>query len=131
MSTREKYTKYIKPNLEKITQWVSDGEPEYLIAKKVGVNRHTWYKYKKSKVEFSKAIIDGQQNLTQNIESFLYKRCKGYTDPESGKHTPPSDLAIIFTLKNLDPDKWKDRQEIKQNINQKIENLVIDIEDDE
>lgn len=150
---KEKYTTHVKPNLEKIEEWISEGEPEYVIAKKLGVSKDSWFRYKKEMTEFSYSIKKGQQNLEKFVEGQLIKKCKGFyveeiktyiektglieNEREKKKiekykrYIPPSDTSIIFALKNLNPEKWKDRQEYKQNINQRIENLVIDIEDDE
>lgn len=157
---KEKYTTHILPKLIEIEKWITEGEPEYLIADKLGVSKDTWFRYKKEKSEFYDSIKKGQQNLEKFVESQLIKKCKGFfveevktfiekvesdkNDNEKGnpakerkkiekfkKFIPPSDVSIIFALKNLNPSRWKDRQEYKQDINQKIENLIIDIEDDE
>ena len=149
MARREKYNTHIKPHLEDITNWIADGETEYSIHRKLGVNHDTWYRYKNKKSELSEAIKKGQQNLSLNLESLLYRKCKGYEVEETKtyiqkigdketkkveklkKHIPSSDTALIFALKNTNPEKWKDKQEIQQDINAKLENIVIDIEEDE
>jgi hypothetical protein len=149
MARKEKYTTHIKPFLKDITKWISDGQPEYNIYEKLGVSRDLWYKMKKTKNELKDSIIKGEQDLTKNIESMLFKRCMGYETEETKtyiqkigkketkkiekikKYVNPSDTALIFTLKNREPGKWKDKQEIQQDINAKLENIVIDIEEDE
>jgi hypothetical protein len=150
MARKEKYNSHIKPHLKDITKWISEGETEYSIYEKLGINRDSWYKYKGIKPELIEAIKKGEQDLTKHIESMLYKRCNGFEYEETktliekdktgkerkkiekiSKKALPSDTAIIFALKNLNPDKWKDRQEFKGDINQRIQNITIDIEDDE
>lgn len=89
--------------------------------------------------EFAEAIRHGRDafNVGQ-IEKSLVKRALGYEYVETTvkeiqykvkgkegativpatettkitKHVPPSDVAIIFYLKNRNPERWKDRQEV-------------------
>lgn len=147
---KEKYNEYVKPYLEDISKWIELGETENTICKKLGINHDSWSNYKNEKPELADAIKKGKQDLVLHIESMLFKRCSGFDYEETKtliekdgngkekkkvekikKKTLPSDTAIIFALKNLNPDKWKDRQEFKGDINQRIENITIDIEDDE
>ena len=146
---KEKYTTHIRPKLKQITKWISEGKTEYSICDSLGVDDNTFIRYKKTKKELREAILKGEQGLTKNIESMLYKRCMGYEVEETktfiqennGKKTKkiektkkyisPSDTALIFTLKNRNPDEFKDKQEIHQDINAKLENITIDIEEDE
>ena len=149
MARKEKYNTHVKPYLKDIVKWIKEGETEYCIVEKLGIDDSTWYKYKNKYIELTEAIKKGEQNLILHIESALYKRCFGeeveetktyiekFGDKEKKKvekikrRIASSDTALIFALKNLSPEKWKDRQEFKQNINQKIENIVIDIDDEE
>jgi hypothetical protein len=149
MARKEKYSTHVKPYLKDIIEWIEKGEPEYCIAEKLGISQDSFDRYK-SKAEFADTLKKGQQNLTLHIESMLYKKCSGYEYEETKtliekgldgkekrkvekikKQIVPSDVAIIFALKNLNAEKWKDRQEGKFDINQKIQNLVIDIDDDD
>jgi hypothetical protein len=154
MARREKYTTHVKPYLKDISNWIRDGEPEYVIIEKLGTNHDSFNKYKKKYNELSEAIKKGEQNLLKHIETKLFERCKGYeceesktlideVEDENGnkkkkkkiekikKVYAPDTTALIFALKNLGADKWKDRQEIQQDINAKLENITIDIEEDE
>ena len=150
MARKEKYNTYIKPYLKDIETWIRNGETEYGIYEKLGVSEAAWYVYKNKYKELKECIKKGEQNLTLHIESQLYKKCNGYEYEETKtliekdgkgkekkkvekikKQVVPSDTAIIFALKNLNSDKWKDRQEFKGDINQKIQNITIDIEEDE
>jgi hypothetical protein len=150
MARKEKYSTHVKPYLLDISKWVRQGEPEYCIYEKLGISEARWYVYKNKYKELKEAIKKGNQDLTKSIESMLYKRCHGYEVEETKtliekdetgrekkkvekikKYVSPSDIAILFTLKNKDSEKWKDRQDIKQDINAKFENLKIDIVDDD
>jgi hypothetical protein len=67
------------------------------------------------------------------VASKLFHRAIGYEHPEDKifnnngeemvvptiKHYPPDTTAAIFWLKNRQPDKWRDRQEIDNNIGNK------------
>lgn len=136
MARKEKYTTHVKPHLEDISNWIRDGEPEYVIYKKLGISETRWYEYKKNKEELRETIKKGQQKLALHIESKLYQKCTGIEFEESktlidevddGKGNikkkkkiekikrwcPPDTVALIFACKNLNPEKWKDKQEIK------------------
>ena len=65
--------------------------------------------------EFSEAIRDGKADPIKNVEDALYRLCKGYTYSEGGiqKTKHPDVRAIQFYLKNVAPDKWRDKQEIE------------------
>lgn len=82
------------------------------------------------------------------IAQKLFHRAKGYEHPEdkifndSGKplvvptvkHYPPDTTAAIFWLKNRQPKKWRDKQEIDQNVNANVnmmyESLLEEIEEE-
>ena len=147
---KEKYTTHVKPYLNDIINWIRNGETEQCIYEKLGICRESWYGYKRNKHELIDCIKKGDQDLTRSIESMLYKRCHGYETEETKtliekdgtgrekkkvekikKYIAPSDTAIIFALKNKDSNNWKDRHDIKQDINQKLENIIIEIEEDE
>ena len=63
--------------------------------------------------EFSEAIAEGKQNPIRNVEDALYRLCKGYTYEEGGKKLVkhPDVRAIQFYLKNVAPEKWRDKHE--------------------
>lgn len=145
-----KYYRIIKPQFEKIKEAIQCGTPEYMICKQLKIGRTSWHNYKKEKEEFKELIQEAETSQIESVEGFLYRRCKGYFVEDTKtyiekdingkekkkieKHKreiPSSDSAIQFYLKNKKPEIWKERQEFKQDINQKISNLTIDIEEDE
>jgi transcriptional regulator with XRE-family HTH domain len=82
--------------------------------------------------EFMESIKRGKQIADANVADKLYQRATGYEHPElitasfQGeitdekeviKHYAPDPVAAIFWLKNRQPDKWRDKQEIVANIN--------------
>ena len=76
---------------------------------------------------FSDSLKKGKQFADANVSSRLYERAMGYSHSEdkifndSGiplvvpttKHYPPDTVAAIFWLKNRQPAKWRDKQDIE------------------
>lgn len=76
--------------------------------------------------EFSLALKRGKLDADIKVAESLYKRALGYSHPDSHisnfkgeitvtdttKHYPPDTTAAIFWLKNRQPDKWRDKQEM-------------------
>ncbi len=83
--------------------------------------------WKQAHPEFMESIKQGKQIADANVVDRLYKKAMGYSCPETKivsyegqvtdqvdivKHYPPDATAAIFLLKNRQPKKWRDRQEI-------------------
>lgn len=97
------------------------------------VAESTLYLWKKEHPEFSEALKKGKMQADAVIAQKLYHRAKGYEHDEdqifvykgdpvivpTTKHYPPDTTAAIFWLKNRQPDKWRDKQEIDQNVGNK------------
>lgn len=110
------------------------------ICQNVGINEDTFYTWKRNKNEFSEAIKKAQDEFNQlmliEAKRSLMKLIKGYSVQEKKtitadtgkkddegkpivkvkehavieKHIQPNTAAVIFTLTNLDPEHWKNRQ---------------------
>ncbi len=75
---------------------------------------------------FSEAIARGRMAADANVAGRLYERAMGYTHPEVHistyegeviqtpitKHYPPDTQAASLWLRNRQPKKWRDRQEL-------------------
>lgn len=143
MSQRGKYDPDITPEIAE--QYARDGLINKEIADKLGISTSTLYNWQKKHVEFLEALKKGKQVVDAKVEKALLKRALGYdyeeikvTVNESGqkrvektkKQVKPDTTAQIFWLKNRLPDKWRDKHEIDQNINN-ITGVEIEfIEDD-
>ena len=100
------------------------------IAKSIGINKTTLYRWKAKSADISNALRDGKLTADLTVESALFKKATGFTvtdtkttsflDKETGelvegksevttKHILPDTLAIMFWLKNRRPDLWKDK----------------------
>lgn len=76
--------------------------------------------------EFFESIKRGKSLADANVASKLYHRATGYEHPDVDikmyegdiietpliKHYPPDTTAAIFWLKNRNPAKWRDKQEV-------------------
>ncbi len=126
--------------LEKDTYTVAE------ICESVGICRDTFFSWKNSFPDFSDAIkkaeekrrdtfvIEAKNSILKKIRGYKVTEIKtvnaptGETDSEGNpvlklkeqttitKYVQPDTTAIIFTLTNLDPEHWKNRQNIDGNI---------------
>ena len=143
LARKSKYDPDITPEIAE--QYARDGLINEEIAAKLGISTTTFYNWQKKYVEFAEALKKGKQVVDAKVEKALLKRALGYefeevkvTVNESGqkkvektkKQIKPDTTAQIFWLKNRLPDKWRDKHEIDQNINN-ISGVEIEfIEDD-
>ena len=100
------------------------------IAKSIGINKATLYRWKAKSAVISDTLKEGKLVADLAVESALFKKATGFTvtdtkttsflDKETGelvegksevttKHVLPDTLAIMFWLKNRRPDLWKDK----------------------
>lgn len=128
--------KYSKKLVEQICTLVASGDQRIVdVCKQVGISEDTFYEWKKTKSEFSEALKKAE---TQRLESFRTMARTGLAsrlvDREVEEvHTEYVDkagkpvikgrrvvkkliladtAAIIFTLKNTDPDNFRDKQQV-------------------
>jgi transposase-like protein len=114
------------------------GADDKMLAKKFGVAESTLYLWKLKHNEFSEALKAGKEEFdTKNVEKALRDRALGYehddvhisnyqgeiTVTPIKKKYPPDTTACIFWLKNRQPDKWRDKQELEHSGNLEI-NIV-------
>ena len=134
--------KYNKQIVEHICELISaDSYTIAEICEKVGITKDTYYKWLKTKSDFSDSIKKAQDRFSEFLvveaKRSLVKMVKGYTVQEkrtvtadagkkgedgkpivkikehivTEKHYQPVAAAVFFTLTNRDPDNWKHRQE--------------------
>lgn len=91
------------------------------------VDVDTVYKWKLDYPEFSESIKKGKEIADAEVGKRLYERAMGYSHPEEKifvhngeviraetvKHYPPDATSAIFWLKNRQPAKWRDTQNIE------------------
>ena len=90
------------------------------------VSESTINLWKQKHPEFSESIKRGKISADANVASRLYKRAIGYEHDDvkifndNGeplivpmiKHVQPDTTAAIFWLKNRQPARWRDKQEV-------------------
>lgn len=125
-----KYQQWLKKeNLLLLEGWARDGLTDEQIVKNIGINISTLYDWKKKYPEISEALKKGKEVVDRMVENALLKRALGYsyiertqieddegkiTTKEIEKHVIPDTTAQIFWLKNRQPKRWRDKQEVEQ-----------------
>ena len=118
------YDTIIKPRFEEITEWLRNGATEKQIYTNLGIDKDTFYKYKRSKTDFSDLLKRGRESLVIQLRGALIKKALGYTYTETKRYTKiedgkpvqyaedttktahPDVAALNLCLKNYDPDDW-------------------------
>ena len=145
-----KLTPGIKPIIDRVTPelldelegYASQDTPNVYIAKALGMALSSFYKLMNISPEFKDAYNRGLESRKYEIEKSLFRRATGFMaeekqtvvteDPEKGtiikntvtqKNYVPDSVAAIFALKNLMPDKYKDRVESVSTINVNVQQL--------
>ena len=121
---KRKYEYWLTPEgLIKLEGWARDGLTDEQIAKNVGINRDTLYRWKKAHSDISDALKRGKEVIDRQVENALLSRALGYTYDEVTfeggvetkrvrKQVVPDTTAQIFWLKNRKPEEWRDKREI-------------------
>lgn len=96
-----------------------------------GVTEQTINNWKNSFPDFFESIRLGKMSADSNVAESLYRRATGCSHPDTSinvvngevilteviKHYPPETAAAKLWLLNRQPRKWKDRVEVKEDIN--------------
>lgn len=87
----------------------------------------TLNEWKKVHEGFSASIKGGKKDADGDVAKKLLERAMGYSHPDVDirvidgkivkteiiKHYPPDPTALIFWLKNRNPEKWRDKKELE------------------
>jgi hypothetical protein len=121
---KSKYQSHIAPNLLKIEAWKREGVVENTMCKRLGVGHNAFNKYKNTHEDLREALKKGEIQLVECLEKSLFQRAAGYSYEEtrttvkngvecvdvSVKHMAPDVTALIYSLGNLAPEKWKNNR---------------------
>lgn len=127
MARKSKYDTHVKPYLDEIQGWAMSGLTDEQIADNLGIAASTIYEYKKKYPEFSEALKKGKDIADAQVVNALFKTATGFTYYEdiatatgevvqAQRYAKPNTTAQIFWLKNRQPDKWRDKTEVKADI---------------
>lgn len=120
-------TKYKSEYAEQTYKLCLLGATDKDLASFFDVDEATINRWKQTHSEFRESIKRGKEIADANVASKLYHRAIGYEHPEdkifnnngeemivpTTKHYAPDPTAAIFWLKNRQPAKWRDKQEIE------------------
>lgn len=137
-----KYEYWLTPEgLLKLEGWARDGLTDEQIAENMGINKATLYRWKEKYCDICDTLKRGKEVVDLQVENALLKRALGYEYEEvskkyeSGtltekkvikKQAVPDTTAQIFWLKNRQPDKWKDKQDVQVSGELKEEQTKLD-----
>ena len=110
--------------LQLLAGWARSGLTDEQIAHNIGISRETLYQWKRKYSDIADTLKENKQIADIAVENALYKRALGYTytetTKEAGKVTKtvekevvPDTKAQIFWLKNRQPERWRDKQEVQ------------------
>lgn len=110
--------------LQLLAGWARSGLIDEQIAHNMGIARSTLNDWKKKYSDISDALKKNKEAADMEVENALYKRALGYTYTETTKEygivtkevtkeVVPDTTAQIFWLKNRQPERWRDKQEIQ------------------
>lgn len=130
--------KYSQKLADKIVEMVASGEHTIQdICKHVGISKAVYYKWREEKIDFIDALKSAESQRLDNLGELAksglalllskheYEEVTtDYVDGKDGKpkiksmkkvkkFIMPNPTAVIFTLKNREPQEWKDKQEIE------------------
>lgn len=127
-----KYERWLEPEgLCLLEDWARNGLTDDEIARKMGVNVATLYRWKSAHCEICEALKKGKDVVDAQVESALLKRALGYDYQEERiemstkdgkkviqtlKHIPPDTTALIFWLKNRRKGTWRDKPDSRDTV---------------
>ena len=120
-------SKYKQEYAEQAAKLCFLGATDVMLADFFHVSEPTLNKWKKDYPEFLKSLKESKAELDSKVEHSLFERAMGYEHRETKvfcqngeitredvtKHYPPDATSMIFWLKNRQPEKWRDKQEIE------------------
>ena len=147
---KSKWETHILPNLDKIKEWKLQGYNEKQIVKLLGIAKSTFEKYKVEESVLSDLLKETKEELIGKLEKSLFQKALGgyktkkvkiktrnardgsqveeSKEIEEVTHAPDT-TALIFSLKNLAPDRWQDKREVVNNVNMQQKELMEGIKD--
>ena len=126
-----KYETHVEPHLKKIEEMASKGGTQKEIAKALGVAYSSFRNYVKQYAALQGALTANLEQTNLEAVGAFYRKVTGYRYTETTKElvdgkmvvtkkvekvVPPDVSAGQFWLTNMLPDKFKNRQEIKTDV---------------
>ena len=128
---KSNYHTKVEPYFEEIKAWRKNGQTEENIAKLLGVSFRTFLDYKNQFPQLTQVLKESKEKLIAELEHTMFEMALGKVKvketkkfikngkdgkqetriEETTKEIPPHPTLLIFSLKNLAPDRWKDVHE--------------------
>jgi hypothetical protein len=121
-------TSYDPRYVDKVYKLCLLGATNEEIAEIINISIDTLYEWKNKHPEFSDSLERGRHDADANVANRLYQRAMGYShkavkifmpagaeEPvyaEYTEHYPPDTQAASLWLRNRQPARWRDRQEL-------------------
>jgi len=122
-STAGRPTRYKTEYAEQARKLCLFGYTDQELADFFEVSKSTINKWKHDHKQFSDSIKSGKENADIQVVDSLYRKANGYRYQEEAnskegpvmleKYAHPDTTAAIFWLKNRQPRKWRDKQDIE------------------
>lgn len=122
----KKTRKKKEPDWQLAARMIRAGFADKDVYTALGISKITWWSWRKRNPKIEEVLKGLKAEADVAVERSLYERACGYSHPEdkiflgpggtpvivpTRKHYPPDTVAMIFWLKNRQPDKWRDRVE--------------------
>jgi hypothetical protein len=120
------YDEKLHPLLAK--SLAAQGKTNMEIAEEMDIAEKTFYQWRSDHIEFSQAILDGKDELINQVEKSLYRKAIGYENKKAVKifqfqgeevvvpYTEiihPDVTAQKFILSNRRPKEWSEKQALE------------------
>jgi hypothetical protein len=120
-------TKYKPEYVEQAAKLCALGATDIEIADFFDVDARTLYRWKAEHEAFCQSLKVSKEIADERVERSLFARANGYEHDEVDirvvagaivqtpirKFFPPDTTACIFWLKNRQPEKWRDKQDVE------------------
>lgn len=112
VSSMAKYKEWFTDKgLRQILDWARLGLTDEQIAKNIGVNRKTFFRWKSIEVDgecpISQVLKKGRAHAVETLENTMFKKATGFYEGEH--YYPPDNVSLIFLLKNWAKDYYRDK----------------------
>lgn len=128
MTLPERKEKYVEILTKAVGSLAKEGKSNKEIAAILGISVTTFTSWLAHNNRLATILNDSRAFVERAVEHSLFQLAVGYAHPETKvfydsktgdvvthkvmKHYPPDLKAIQFILKNISPEKWKERTEI-------------------
>jgi len=126
--------------VELAKNYCEQGATDEDLARYFHVTERTINTWKGKYIEFNSALKENKPKADNVVERSLFEKATGYSHPAVHvsnykgeitvtpfiKHYPPDTTAMIYWLKNRQPNKWRNKQEIEHTHTNKYDDMTDD-----